>query len=142
MSRHSVIAAALIAIAVIAVGCTVNVSPGTPATVLVSATGRSIPAGQQVLAFLITPLAGKGVTISVQASTDAADPEFEVIRGEVSVEERDDVTLGDVIETANDESPGQEIGRFTPEFAQPYTIFVMDDNNIPGATFSVTVTQR
>lgn len=145
MSKYRTIAAGLIASALLAVGCSVAVSPGTPATpttILVSATGRSIPAGQQLLAFLIEPLAGRRVTISVQASTDAADPEIEVIRGNVTVEERDDVTLGDVIDTANDERPGQEIGRFTPEFTGEYTIFVRDDNDIPSATFSVTVTQN
>ncbi len=124
----------------LASGCTVTVGGDRP-DVLVTVTARSIPAGQ-ALAFQFTPEAGRTVTVSVQANTDLADPDFHVVRGQVDYPDLDSVPFGDVVLIGTGNDAGQEIGSFTPEAAETYTLFVTDPGGTAGATFSVTVTQE
>jgi hypothetical protein len=126
-------------------GCSVNVGGdgggGNPGTTLLSVTGRQILPGQ-VLAFpLNIPQAGRVVTVSVQADTDYADPNFEVHRGTVDPEDRNDTPRGDVVIISNGQEAGQEVDSFTPDTAGDYTLFVEDESNWPNASFSVTVIQ-
>lgn len=126
-------------------GCNVNVGGGggggDPGTSLLSVTGRQILPGQ-VLAFpLDIPQAGRTVSVSVQADTDYADPNFEVHRGTVDPEDRNNTPRGDVVIISNGQDPGQEIDSFTPDAAGSFTLFVEDENDWPSASFSITVIQ-
>ena len=139
MNQRSAIAAVLTTTMI--AGCSINVSPAPKPTLLVSATGRTIPTGT-ALAFSFDPEAGRRVTISVQANTDRADPDFQVVRGKIDFEDLGDTPISDLVLFSADEGSGQEIDFFTPETAESYTLFITDANDWPGATFSVSVTQR
>ena len=141
MSKRRAIAALLVATAAITAGCSSGGGSGSTPNTLLAVTGRTITAGQD-LAFVFSPEAGKLVTISVQANSDMADPNFRVVRGEVDFEDLDDTPISDLVMIGADQNSGQEIGNFTPEAAGPYTLFVSDGNNWPDATFSITVTQQ
>ena len=140
MSKHIAIAAALVTVAIVATGCAVNVNPKPQPTVLLSVTGRSITDGQ-ALAFVFTPEADRRVNISVQASTDRANPDFRVVRGAIDYEDLNDTPISGLVLISADQGSGQEINHFTPETAEAFTLFVEDANDWPEATFSVTVTQ-
>jgi len=136
---------ALYGLAVItSIGCNISVRPGgggTPPTTLVAVTGRTIPDGQ-ALALTFEPEADRPVTISVQADSDHANPDFRVVRGEVDFEDLQTVPIADLIVVSADEGSGEEVDTFTPETAEAFTLFVEDNNDWPGARFSVTITQR
>lgn len=147
MIHQRVTGALGLTIALIGAGCdgvVINTSwnPRTnpSPTTLVSATGRTIPEGA-ALAFSFTPVAGRRVNISVQANTDRANPDFLVVRGEIDYADLQNTPISDLILIGADEGSGQEVGSFTPEVVEPYTLFVEDANNRIGATFSVFVTQ-
>ncbi len=130
----------LAGVTIMSSGCSVNVG-GTQPDGLVTVTARSIPAGQ-ALAFQFTPEAGRMVTVSVQANTDLADPDFHVVRGQVDYADLESVPFGNVVLIGTGDDAGQEIGSFTPEVSETYTLFVTDPRDTAGATFSVTVTQE
>jgi hypothetical protein len=126
-------------------GCSVNVGGGggggNAGTTLLSVTGRQILTGQ-VLAFpLNIPQVGRTVSVSVQADTDNADPNFEVHRGTVDPEDRNNTPRGDVVIISNGQDPGQEVDSFSPDEAGDFTLFVEDENDWPNASFSITVIQ-
>lgn len=128
-------------IVAVALGCVSTGGGGSSTVTLVAVTGRSIPAGQ-ALALAFNREADQAVTISVQASTDAADPDFRVVRGEVDFEDLPMTPIADLVLVASDRGSGQELDMFTPTAAEPYTLFVVDNNDALNATFSVSITQR
>ena len=123
------------------VGCAVTVNPGPRPSPLLAVTGRSILEGQPLALVIPTPEAGRRVTIVVQASTDRADPDFRVVRGEVDFGDLDSTPISDLVLISAERGSGQEIAFFTPDAVEPYTLFVEDRNSWPDARFSVTVTQ-
>ncbi|MHC4062882.1 MAG: hypothetical protein ACYSUI_00055 [Planctomycetota bacterium] len=143
MTRGACIVVTALAAAAVLAGCQTNSGGGgDQSNTLLNVTNRTIPDGQPGLLFTYQAAANEEVTISVQASTDAADPDFLVVAGEVTFEQLDDVPLGDLVVNADNDTSGEEIRSYDGEPAGIYSLFVTDGREFPGATFTILVTQR
>lgn len=110
-------------------------------TSLLGVTGRTIPPGQS-LALTFTPEANRPVIITVQASTDASNPDFWLVRGELDIDDLQTTPISQLLRVSDEDDGGEEIAAFLPDAAEPFTIFIDDRNDILGARFSVAVTQE
>jgi hypothetical protein len=143
-TSRSVIAATL-ALAVVGLACTATVVPGgggggSTSERLLLITGRTIPVGE-ALVFNFETVSDGRVNISVQADTDFAQPDFQVVIGEVT--DLESTPIGDQVVRAPDTRDGQATASFTPGGPEEvYTIFILDQADWPGATFTITITQR
>ena len=129
---------------VMAPGCSVTVDPGGGGSrsteTLLTRSGVVLTPGQ-LTPFTFEAEADRLVTISVQANTDHATPDFVLVAG--VVDSAADITLEEaIIRTAENRSDGQAVDEFTPATGGSYTLFVEDTSSWPGATFSVLVAQR
>lgn len=131
------------------VGCGALVAPmEVPAgaeipemTSLLGVTGRTIPPGQS-LALTFTPEANKAVIVTVQASTDASNPDFWLVRGQLDIDDLQTTPIANLVRVSDEDDGGEEIAAFLPDVAEPFTIFIDDRNDVIGANFSVAVTQE
>ena len=144
MKCHVLLGCGLSAAALICVGCSVSAGGGGggSSTRLLSVSGVSIPEGDDALAFVFNAEADRRVTVTVTANIDLSDPDIQVVIGNVSLDELDEVPIGDLVLTAQDRNTPQESGSFTPDTAGDYTLFITDHREWPTATFSISVTQR
>lgn len=110
-------------------------------TSLLAITGRTIPPGQS-LAMSFTPESDKPVIVTVQASTDASNPDFWLVRGQLDLEDLQTTPLSNLVRVSDEDDGGEEIAAFLPDSDEPYTIFIDDRHDILGASFSVAVTQE
>ena len=110
-------------------------------TSLLGVTGRTIPPGQS-LALTFTPEANKPVIVTVQASSDAANPDFWLVRGEFDIDDLQTTPIANLVRVSDEDDDGEEIAAFLPDVAEPYTIFIDDRHNTVAASFSVAVTQE
>lgn len=108
---------------------------------LLGVTGRTIPPGQS-LALSFTPEANKPVIVTVQASTDGANPDFWLVRGQLDIDDLQTTPISELVRVSDEDEGGEEIAAFLPDVAEPFTIFIDDRNDIVAASFSVAVTQE
>lgn len=125
--------------------CTATVTPGgggsKTETLLGPLTNRVIPEGE-ALVFTFETVTDGRVNLSVQANTNRAEPDFQVVIGEV--EDLESTPIGDQVVRAPDErSDGQATATFMPTGPNElYTIFITDEAEWPDARFTITITQR
>lgn len=110
-------------------------------TTLLAVTGRMIPPGQS-LALTFTPQANKPVIVTVQSSSDLANPDFWLVRGELDLDDLQTTPISQLVRVSDEDEGGEEIAAFLPDMNEPYTIFIDDRNDVIGARFSVFVTQE
>ncbi len=145
MRRYTLPVVVVCALGLAGLACTATVTPGpghsSSVTLLGPLTNRIIPEGEALVFTFQTETDGQ-VSISVQANTDSAEPDFQVVRGEV--EDLESTPIADLVVPAADvRTDGQATASFEPEGPeQAYTIFITDDAEEPDARFSITITQR
>ena len=125
--------------------CTATVTPGgggsKTETLLGPLTNRVIPEGE-ALVFTFETVTDGRVNLSVQANTNRAEPDFQVVIGEV--EDLGSTPIIDqVVRFPNERSDGQATATFMPIGPNElYTIFITDQAEWPDARFTITITQR
>ncbi len=145
MRTPSLLAIILFVPVLTVLACTATVTPGSgrskTETLLGPLTNRVIPEGE-ALVFTFETVTDGRVNLSVQANTNRAEPDFQVVIGEV--EDLESTPIGDQVVRAPDErSDGQATATFMPTGPdETYTIFITDQAEWPDARFTITITQR
>jgi len=134
-------------VAIAGLGCQVSSGGGgggAGSSTLLSVSSVSIPAGSDALALGFEAEEGREVVVTVTADTDRADPDLQVVIGDVNLDELDDVPIGDLVLVSTDRDSPQESGSFTPDADGPFTLFITEasDFDFLDISYSVTVTQR
>ncbi len=145
MKGHGILTIVVLVAVLTGMACTATVTPGgggsRTETLLGPLTNRVIPEGEALVFTFETASDGR-VNISVQANTNRAEPDFQVVIGEV--EDLESTPISDQVVRAPDErSDGQATATFMPIGPdEMYTIFITDEAEWPDARFTITITQR